>query len=33
MSVAGDKFPKVAPPETHQNKTAVLNHFSKSAKN
>ena len=29
----GDKFPKVVPPETDQNTTAVFNDFSMSEKN
>ena len=33
MFGVGDKFPKVVPPETHQNKTAVFNHFSMYEKN
>ena len=33
MPDVGDKFPKVVPPETEQNKTAVFNDFSMSEKN
>ena len=33
MSNVDDKFPKVAPPETDQNKTAVFNDSSTSEKN
>ena len=33
MSNIGDKIPKVVPPETDQNKTAVFNDSSTSEKN
>ena len=33
VSNVGDKFPKLVPPETDQNKTAVFNDSSKSEKN
>ena len=33
VSNVGDKFPKVVPPETDQNKTAVFNDSSMSEKN
>ena len=33
VSDVGDKFPKVVPPETDQNKTAAFDDFSMSEKN